>query len=109
MAEMPGEVGRGNAARGRCNLCGRPSCDHAAAGVATAGPTIDNPVRRGNHVQVVLDQDNRIAGRHQPVQLSKSALLVLADGAPCPGETLTAAKCSSSSKCVAYGPEGFIA
>ena len=70
VAEVPSEVGRGDASRRRCELSGRPGCDHAAASLATTRPKIDNPIRRGNHVQVVFDDDNRVANRYQPVQLS---------------------------------------
>ena len=39
-----------------------------AAGVATFGPEVDDPVGRADHVEVVLDHDQRVAGRQQLAQ-----------------------------------------
>ena len=39
-----------------------------AAAVAALGAQVDDPVRLGDHVQVVLDDHHRVARVHQPVQ-----------------------------------------
>ena len=55
----------------------RASCNDAAAGVATAGAEVDNPVRRGDGIQIVLDQDHRVADGHQSVELAQEHADVL--------------------------------
>ena len=49
-------------------LLGRTLCNDAAAGVTAAGPEVDDPVGLGDHVQVVLDEDDAVAGVYQAVQ-----------------------------------------
>ena len=44
---------------------GVPAHDDLAAGVAAFGPEIDDPVGGADHVEVVLDDDQRMAGREQ--------------------------------------------
>ena len=41
---------------------------HRAALLPGARPQIDDPVRPGDHVQIVLDDDDRGAGVDQPVE-----------------------------------------
>ncbi|RJT87019.1 EamA/RhaT family transporter [Cryobacterium melibiosiphilum] len=41
----------------------------AATGIATGGPKVDHPVGGGDHPHVVLDDDDRVAGVDEPVQL----------------------------------------
>src|SRR5262245_20220661 len=47
---------------------GRADSDHAAAIVATLGAEIDDPVRRLDHVQVVLDDHDGIALLDEPIE-----------------------------------------
>ncbi len=51
-----------------------PLRDDAAPGVAAFRTEIDDPVRFGDDVEVVLDHDNRVAGVHQPVQHAQELL-----------------------------------
>src|SRR5438552_316089 len=50
----------------RGDLLGRPGGDNLAAGVAALGPQIDQPIARLDHVQIMLDDDHRIAGVDEP-------------------------------------------
>src|ERR1700694_2137117 len=56
---------RGRVAR---QLLGSALGDHVAALLATLGPEVDQPVRRLEHVQVVLDDDHRVAVIDKAVQ-----------------------------------------
>ena len=47
---------------------GVPVDHHLAAGVPALRPEVDHVVGRLDHVEVVLDQQHRVAGVHQPVQ-----------------------------------------
>ena len=58
----------GVAARRLGHLLGRALGDHRAALVAALGPEVDDPVRRLDHVEVVLDDDDRVALVDQPAQ-----------------------------------------
>src|SRR5688572_7283743 len=42
--------------------------DDAAAAAAALGPQVDDPVRLGDHIEVVLDHQHRVAGVDQAVQ-----------------------------------------
>ena len=50
------------------HLFRRARRDHLAALVPALGPEVDQAVRHLDHVQVVLDHDDRVAGRHQPLE-----------------------------------------
>src|SRR6185437_14088428 len=63
------EEGSGPARRHDDNLFGRPRSDDLAAVVPGARTDIDNPVAARDHVHVVFDDDHRIAGYHEPVEL----------------------------------------
>jgi hypothetical protein len=47
---------------------GRTLGDDAPAACSGLGTQVDDPVGFGHHVEVVLDHDRGVAGRHQPVQ-----------------------------------------
>jgi hypothetical protein len=49
-------------------LLGRRRQHHAPAAVSSLGPEVHDPVGLGDHVEVVLDQDDRVARVDQPVQ-----------------------------------------
>ena len=49
-------------------LGGRPLEHHAAAVAARARPEVDDPVRAGDHVEVVLDHDDRRATVNEAIQ-----------------------------------------
>ena len=57
------------AARG--DVGGRAGRDHPAARVSAARAEVDDPVGGGDRVEVVLDQDHRVAGVDEPVQLAQ--------------------------------------
>ncbi len=50
------------------HLFGSPFCNHATAVVPPFGPQVDNPVCRLDDIEIVLDDDDRVTGIHQPVQ-----------------------------------------
>ena len=50
---------------------------HLAATVAALGAEVDDPVGLGDHVEVVLDHDDRVAGVDQPVQHREQLLDVV--------------------------------
>ena len=52
----------------------RPSGHHLPAGVTTVGPEIDHVVGSLNHVEMVLDEDHRVAGVDELVQRLEQAL-----------------------------------
>ena len=47
---------------------GRPGRDDLAAAVAALGAEVDQPVRRLHDVEVVLDHEDRVALRDEPLQ-----------------------------------------
>ena len=47
---------------------GRTHCHDAAAAVAALGPHVDDPVRQLDHVEVVLDDHERVPVINQPVE-----------------------------------------
>ena len=42
--------------------------------LAGAGPDVDDPVGVADHVQLVLDDEQRVAGRLQPVERAQQRL-----------------------------------
>ncbi|AVO41177.1 hypothetical protein C6571_07650 [Simplicispira suum] len=52
-----------------CELLRRSHAHHGATAGAALGPHVDDPVGRLDHVQVVLDDDDGVAGVAQLVQL----------------------------------------
>ena len=54
--------------RGR-NLVGRSSRDDPSALVARSRPDVDDPIARCRDAHVVLDDNNRVSGLHETVQL----------------------------------------
>ena len=50
------------------DLLGRALGDDPAAAVPALGPEVDDPVRRLDHVEVVLDHEDRVAGVDEPVE-----------------------------------------
>ena len=52
---------------------GRAGGDDPAAAVAAFGPEVDDPVGRLDHVQVVLDDQHRVAGVDEVVQHLRAA------------------------------------
>ena len=50
------------------NLLGAPDYYHFSPGFATLGAKIDNPVRLGYDIQVMLDYDNGISCIYQTVE-----------------------------------------
>src|SRR5690606_35385418 len=67
--EPTGQVAGGDAARRRGHLGRGAGGDDASAGVATTGAQVDDPVRGGDGVQVVLDHDDGVPGVDEAVQL----------------------------------------
>ncbi len=47
----------------------RTGCDDLTAFISGARAYIDDPVARCNHIHVVLDDDDRVAGLHKAVEL----------------------------------------
>ncbi len=64
-------------ARIRCCAChhvGHGAGDHDVTALVTAfGTEIDDPVRRANHVEVVLDHDQRVSGRQELAECAKES------------------------------------
>lgn len=56
------------------NLFRGAQSDHFTAAVAPFRPHIDDIIRRLDHVEVVLDHDNRVAGINQTVQHPQQVL-----------------------------------
>ena len=56
----------------RAMASGSPCGDDAAAARAALGPQVDDPVRFGHDVEIVLDHHHRIAGVDQPLQHRES-------------------------------------
>ena len=52
----------------------RASCDDVSAFVARAGTDVDDPVAGGDDVDVVLDDDDGVAGVDQAIELRDEAL-----------------------------------
>ena len=48
------------------DLGGRADADDAAAGLAALGTQIDDPIGGAHHIQIVLDDQQRVAGLDQP-------------------------------------------
>src|SRR5690625_588800 len=67
--EPTGQVAGGDAARRRGHLGRGAGGDDASAGVAATGAQVDDPVRGGDGVQVVLDHDDGVPGVDEAVQL----------------------------------------
>src|SRR4051794_11685641 len=66
------QVRRGAAGVGFWQLCkviGRTGADDLSAFVAGAGTHVDDPVAVGDHLHVVLDDDDGVAGIDEAVQL----------------------------------------
>jgi hypothetical protein len=51
-----------------CDLFGGALRDHSTAAAATLGAEVDDPVGALDHVEVVLDDDDRVALVDQPLQ-----------------------------------------
>src|SRR5689334_17792746 len=58
---------------GRGDGAGRAKGDDAAAGFAPFGAEVDEPVGGGDHVEVVLDDDDRVPQVGQPVEDDEQA------------------------------------
>src|SRR3954471_21841707 len=65
------QIGRGGAALRAGDLRGRSTGHDLPAGVAAAGPEVDDPVGSGDHIEVVLDHDHRFAAVDQPMKLGE--------------------------------------
>ena len=66
--ESAAEGRPGMALRGRGHLLGRPLGDDPAAVLAPLGPEVEDPVGRLHHVEIVLDDDDRVPLVLEPVQ-----------------------------------------
>ena len=53
---------------------GRTAVEHAAALLARGRPDVDDPVGMADHVEIVLDDEQRIAGRLQAVERAQQRL-----------------------------------
>jgi hypothetical protein len=67
-AFVVGQRGAGVASRGTAQVGRGAGRDEGAAGVAAFGAEIDDPVRGADHVEIVLDHDDRVAGRDEPIE-----------------------------------------
>jgi hypothetical protein len=54
--------------RNLSNLFRGPAGDDGPATMATLGPEVDDVIGGLDHVQVMLDDDHRVPGVHQPVE-----------------------------------------
>src|SRR4051794_15285613 len=77
LGEHGGEELAGEAARGLRHVLGRPLRDHAAAAVTALRPEVDDPVGRLDDVEVVLDDEDRVADVDQTLQHTEEATHVL--------------------------------
>ena len=56
------------------NLLRRPLCDEFATAASAVGSKIDHPVRRLDHIKVVLDHDDAVAAINKSMQNMQQAI-----------------------------------
>src|SRR5947209_6537361 len=66
--EIGTQIAAGMAGLDRGDLVGRAGRDDMAAAVAPLGPEIDDPIRGLDDLQIMLDDEHRVAGRDQRMQ-----------------------------------------
>ena len=71
MGQPARKVRRGGTDLGQGDVSGGADGDHPSTRIATARTEVDDPVGGGDRVEVVLDEDDGVAGLDEQVQLSQ--------------------------------------